>query len=382
MVLILNNQDLESILDMPACIDALYQGLKAYVCGDAARRPRIDLFAPTSRPNEFACFSSTEGIIKNGYYSIRINPEIISWPEMDGQRRRVTYTRQPGFHGGLILLFSAENGELLAIMNDDYVQHMRVGATAALGARYLAVSNAEVVGILGSGGMARTFALGFATVRQLRKIKAYSPNPEHLRRYCEEMTKKLGIEVIPEKRPEDVVRGSDIVSSCTSSRQAVLLGDWFEPGMYVANVSGGELDQKALQRITLVGYLAFERNPLRISGFSDYNFEAGNSMAYIAGQPEERKGIPMDRRRQQRTLNAKWVACVDWNTETSVGRTSKEDITLLAELSAGSLPGETASSGIQGLTITAIAGRAYELASARGLGIRMSTDLFLQQGPK
>ena len=49
MVLILNNQDLESVLNMPACIDALYQGLKAYVCGDAARRPRP---APPPRPRE------------------------------------------------------------------------------------------------------------------------------------------------------------------------------------------------------------------------------------------------------------------------------------------------------------------------------------------
>jgi len=376
----LNNQDLEAALDMPACIDALYQGLKAYVRGDAARRPRIDLFAPTSRPNEFACFSSMEGIIKNSYYAIRIKPEVISWPEIDGRRRRLTYTHRPGFHGGLILLFSAETGELLAIMNDDYVQHMRVGATAALGAKYLAVPDAEVVGILGSGGMARAFALGFAAVRRLTKIKVYSPNPEHLRVYCREMSQKLTIEVAPMKSPREAVQGSHIVAACTNSRVPVLEGDWLEPGMYVANVSGGELDQEALRRITLVGYLTFEKNPLRISGFSDYNFEAGNSLAYVAGQPEERKGLPVDTKRQQRTLHAEWVPCVSWNTETPVGRMSKEDITLLAELSAGSLPGETASSGIQGIQIASIAGRAYELASAKGLGLSMSTELFLQRG--
>jgi ornithine cyclodeaminase/alanine dehydrogenase-like protein (mu-crystallin family) len=380
MALLLNNKDLESVLGMPACIDALYQGLKAYVCGDAARRPRIDLFAPTSRPNEFACFSSVEGIIKNRYYAIRLKPEVISWPEINGRRRRVTYTHRPGFNGGLILLFSAENGELLAIMNDDHVQHMRVGATAALGAKYLAVPDAEVVGILGSGGMARAFALGFAAVRRLTKIKVYSPNPQHLRVYCREMNRKLTIEVAPMKSPREAVQGSDIVAACTNSRVPVLEGDWLEPGMYVANVSGGELDQEALRRITLVGYLTFEKNPLRISGFSDYNFEAGNSMAYLAGQPEERKGIPTDRRSRQKTLKAKWVACVDWKTETLVGRTSEEEITLLAELSAGSLPGETASSGIQGIQIASIAGRAYELASAQGLGKPISTDLFLQKG--
>ncbi|MGH9892783.1 MAG: ornithine cyclodeaminase family protein, partial [bacterium] len=238
MAVMLNNQDVEAVLDMPACIDALYQGLKSYVRGDAARRPRIDLFAPTSRRDEFACFSSMEGIIKNCYYAIRINPAVLSWPEIDGRRRRITYTYQPGFEGGLVVVFRTENAELVAIMNDGHLQRLRSGGMAALGAKYLARQDAAIAGILGSGRMARTFALGFATVRQLRKIKAYSPNAAGLETYCKEMAKKLGIEVIPEKKPEDVVRGSDIVGCCTNSREPVVLGDWLEPGMYLANVSG------------------------------------------------------------------------------------------------------------------------------------------------
>jgi hypothetical protein len=61
MPLILNNHELESAIDMPSCIEALYEALKAYNRKDAARRPRIDIFAPTSRTDEFACFSSMEG---------------------------------------------------------------------------------------------------------------------------------------------------------------------------------------------------------------------------------------------------------------------------------------------------------------------------------
>ena len=112
MVLILNNQDLESVLDMPSCVDALYRGLKAFCCGNAVRRPRIDLFAPTSCPEEFACFSSMEGVVRGGYYAIRIKPDIVSWPMVDGLRRRVTYCYQPGFYGGIVLLFRTENAEL------------------------------------------------------------------------------------------------------------------------------------------------------------------------------------------------------------------------------------------------------------------------------
>lgn len=381
MVLILNNHELESAIDMPSCVEALYKALKAYNRKDAARRPRIDLFAPTSRTDEFACFSSMEGVVRSGYYAIRIKPDIISWPEVNGVRRRVTYCYQPGLYGGLILVFRTENAELVAIMNDGFMQHMRVGATAALGARYLARSNAETVGMIGSGGMARSFALGFAAVRKLRAIKAYSPNGEHLKAYCREMSEKIGVEVAPVKSAQEAVRGSDIVATCTNSMAPVIEGRWSEPGMFIANVARRELDAGVSRRVTLVGYLAFQADPLKLEGFSDDNFEIrANVMAYVAGQPEERERIPAGKETEMTFLNARWAPCVDWETGKPMGRQSDEDITLLAEL-AGSNSRGLASSGIQGIQFAAIAGRAYELASAHGLGKPLDRQLFLQDIP-
>jgi len=381
MTLLLNNQELESAIEMPSCIEALYEALKAYNRKDAARRPRIDIFAPTSRSEEFACFSSMEGIVRGGYYAIRIKPDIISWPEVDGVKRRVTYCYRPGLYGGVILVFKTENAELVAIMNDGFIQHMRVGATAALGARYLARSNAEIVGIIGSGGMAQSFALGLAAVRKLRKIKTYSPNEEHLKAYCREMSEKIGVEVAPVKSAQEAVSGSDIIATCTNSMEPVVEGRWLEPGMFVANVTSRELDKEVFRRVTLVGYLAFRDDPLKIEGFSDDNFEVrANVMAYVAGQPEERERIPAGEERKITLLNARWAPCVDWETGKPVGRQSDEDITLLAELAGSNLRG-LASSGIQGIQFAAIAGRAYEMASARGLGKALDRELFLQDIP-
>ena len=381
MVLILNNQELESVLDMRSCIDALYQGLRAFGRGDAVRRPRIDLFTPTSRPEQFACFSSMEGVVRGGYYAIRIKPDIVSWPVVDGLRRRVTYCYQPGLYGGIILVFRAENAELVAIMNDGYLQHMRVGATAALGAKYLSRSDAKVVGILGSGGMARSFAMGFAVVRSIETIKVYSPNREHLLAYCGEMSSKLGIEVIPERSPQEAVRGSDIVASCTSSLEPVLKGDWLEPGMYVAHVSNRELDPGVLRRLTIVGYLAFAEDPLKLSGFGDHKFEIrAGVMSYVAGQADETEGIPKTGQKALKIPNARWVPCVEWDTERPRGRESRSDIALLAEV-ASAFPSGLASSSIQGLQFASIAGRAYELAWALGLGMPLDLRHFLQDIP-
>ena len=379
MVLILNNKDLDSVLDMPSCVEALYRGLKAFSQGDAVRRPRVDLFAPTSRPEEFACFSSMDGVIRDGYYAIRIKPDIRSWPVIAGFTRSVSYCTQPGSYGGLVLLFRTDNAEPLAIMNDGFLQHMRVGATAALGARYLSRSDASVVGILGSGGMARTFAAGFAAVRKIKKIKAYSTNRERLENYCKEMTEKLGIDVIPQGSAEETVRGSEIVATCTDSRDPVVKGEWLEPGMFVANVKSIELDEAAFGRISLVGYLIFDQDPLKLGGFSDRDFEIRYEvMAYLAGRPEERQKIPHSKPKGLGFPAARWVPCLDWKTEKTIGRQSDKDISFLAELAGSNFAGGLASSGIQGIQFAAVGGKAYELAAAKGLGVKLDTSLFLQ----
>ncbi len=53
---------------------------------------------------------------------------------------------------------------------------MRVGALYGLGAKYLAKKDASVMGMIGSGGMARSHLRAFAAVRKIRKVKVYSPN--------------------------------------------------------------------------------------------------------------------------------------------------------------------------------------------------------------
>jgi ornithine cyclodeaminase/alanine dehydrogenase-like protein (mu-crystallin family) len=378
---LLNNEEIEAVCDMGSCVDALYRGLRAYSRGDAARRPRIDLLAPTSRAEEYASFSTMDGIIRGGYYALRIKPDILSWPIIDGMRRRLTYCCRPGLYGGLVLLFRAENAELVAIMNDGYVQHMRVGALAALGARYLSRERSATVGMLGSGHMARAYAMGFAAVRPIRTIKAYSPTPENLRAYCEEMTRKLQIEVLPQENAEAVIEGSDIVAACTNSMDPVIDGRWLAPGMYVANTTNWELDEDVFQRITVVGRL-LSRSLLNASTLVDDNFELRmNVMAYVAGQPDERERIPTPRERQVVLSGAAWVPCVDWATETPLGRRSDEDICLLAELVPSTIPGAIASAGIQGLLFAAVAGSAYELAEAQGAGREMPIELFLQDIP-
>jgi hypothetical protein len=223
--------------------------------------------------------------------------------------------------------------------------------------------------------------MGFAAVRNLQTIKVYSPNERRLLVFCREMRQRLRIDVVPMKNAMEVIRDSDIIASCTNSLEPVFDGRWLEPGMYVAHVSNRELDAEALRRITVAGYLAFKDEPLVLTGFEDHKFSIrGGVMAYVAGQALEREMVPKGREGQFQMPNARWVACVDWRTETPIGRESDEDITLLAEL-ASTFPSGLASSSIQGVQFASVAGRAFERAASNGLGRRVDRSLFLQNIP-
>src|SRR5687768_2001829 len=107
MPLILNNEDQAQAISAEEVTAALENGLRQFSRGDAIRRPRIDNFIPTYRPDEFLSFSTMEGGIREpGYYALRIKPDIMSWPEIDGRRKRVTYSYTPGLFGGIVLLYS------------------------------------------------------------------------------------------------------------------------------------------------------------------------------------------------------------------------------------------------------------------------------------
>ena len=292
MAVFLNNQEQEQSITAKEAIEVLEEGIRQMALGDAIRRPRIDNLIPTSRPEEFFSFSSMEGGIRNGYYALRIKPDIISWPVVDGMRRRVTYCSQPGLYGGLVFLFSVENGELVAMMNDGCVQHVRVAANAAIGVKYLAKPDARVLGMIGSGGMARSFAEGFKAVRDIQTIQVFSPNKENRERYAREVSERLGCDVRPVGDVREALRGADIVATCTSSYSPVFKAEWLEPGMHVANVMSSELGPDVCGRIETVG-LVLRRTPPSVAGYVDDDFAIRvNVLSYAAGKPEERAKIP------------------------------------------------------------------------------------------
>ena len=238
MTLIINNAEVERVLTMEMTLEALEESYLALAVGEAVCRPRIDIRIPTSNPAKNYQWGTMEGGSTAGYFAIRMKSDVVYETEYNGAVTQEKYCSRPGLFCGLILLTSIENGEPLAFLNDGHLQHMRVGGDGGIGVKYMANEDAEVVGMFGSGGMARTHMQAFTRVRTIKKLQVFSPTKDNREQFGREMAANYNIEVKVCERPEDIYKGAHIVAALTDSAVAVTDGALLEPGSHLIVIGG------------------------------------------------------------------------------------------------------------------------------------------------
>ena len=356
-MLLINNQTVEKLLDMKGCMEALETGYRDLVNERANYRGRYDFFVPNDDPKLMYRWGTMEGASRSfETFAIRMKSDMLEWP--DGKTVE-KYCVQPGTFCGFVMVFSTKNGEPLAIINDGIIQHMRVGACAGLGVKYLSREDAKTVGIFGSGGMARTYLMAFNEVRQISKVKVYSPTKKNCETYAKEMSQKLGMEIIPVDEPDEVLRSSDIVATCTDSIQVLVSNpDLIESGMHLTCVKANEWSPEIVQGSDVIVRMGRPTLNLDVG-----QLRIGGEAAVVAGNAEEIKRIA--------------------NPKVDI---FSRDYPVLTEVISGKLKGRTdksqvtffANSGTQGLQFASTAGWVVREAKKRGLGQEIPTDWFLQ----
>ena len=222
MALLINNDVQERVLDMKEAVDAMEAVLKQYAQGLACFQPRTDLWSPTAVDGDYYRWGSLLGAMYDPpTLAFRFKSDILSWTEYDGAVTEEWHNMEPGKYCGFVILIDMRNGEIIALMNDGIIQHVRVGATAAVGAKYLSRKNSKILGVVGSGGMAHAYTEAICTVRNIEEIRVWSPTKKNREKFVEKMTKKLGIKVKTVKDNLSVAAGADIVALCTDSRTPV-----------------------------------------------------------------------------------------------------------------------------------------------------------------
>src|SRR3989441_7401440 len=124
-------------------------------------------------------------------------------------------------HHAVIVLFRAETGEPLAMMDGRLITEMRTAAVSAVATQHLARSEAAVLAILGSGVQARSHLEALRLVREFREVRVWSP------RNARAFAERFGVRAAASA--EEAVRGADVIVVATTSMIPVLLGKWLSP---------------------------------------------------------------------------------------------------------------------------------------------------------
>ena len=265
-MLILSNEDIEKILPVGASLDVLEEAYRDLGNGMAATVPRYDVFSPT-KPNEFYEYKTMSGVLPNrGIAALRLNSSVVKWYEKAGAVRKDKLPVAGGDrYVGLVMLFSTETGEPLAIFPDGYVQKLRVAGASAIAARYLARKDAKVMALLGAGWQASAHLITLTMVRELKQVKVFSPTAESRRHFVEEWRGKIPADLVEAGSAGEAINGADMVICTTNSISALFPGEILQPGMHVSCVKPCELDATTYQRADPLIIHWHEAKPFQIA---------------------------------------------------------------------------------------------------------------------
>ena len=170
---IINQEDVRRLLPMNECIEVMAEALAALARDEAIMPLRSITWLPDRRGALATMPSLLPGLGAMGLKVISVFPGNLG----------TAYDS----HQGAVLLFETANGRLLAIMDATEITAIRTAAVSGVATRLLAREDAGDLAILGSGTHARTHLETMSLVRTLRRVRVWSREPEHARRFsaCE-----------------------------------------------------------------------------------------------------------------------------------------------------------------------------------------------------
>jgi alanine dehydrogenase len=228
-LLVLSRADVARLMDFPAYVDAVEAGFFAAASSKALAPPAAAFHVP------------------GGSYHAKAAALLVGDPPVMAIKLNGNYPGNPAANGlptvqGVIYLADASNGRPLALMDSIEITINRTGAATTLAARHLARPDSRVATICGAGVQGRIQLRAIAAAAKLDRINIWDTNQDAAAALAKERSKALRLDV-RHASSLDVVRDSDIVVTCTSSRQAFLTTNLERPGTFIAAVGADNSDK-------------------------------------------------------------------------------------------------------------------------------------------
>ena len=234
MALFLTEDEVTQLLPMPAamaCVEACFRQLGE---GRATNLPRRRAHAPPS--------------------SLHVMFAALPEERWLGLKAYVVGPAGAQFH---VLLYDADAGRLLALIQANRLGQRRTGAASGIATRYLAREDARIHLVIGTGWQAEAQVEAIALARPAAEVHCFSRDPERRRRFAERMAAQIDRPILAVDDLRAAVESADIVTTITTAREPLFAGDWLRAGAHL-NVAGSnsllkrEIDLRTVERAGLI----------------------------------------------------------------------------------------------------------------------------------
>lgn len=242
--LLLSDLDVKRFLPMAECIEVMAGALSSVANGASI----LPLRTVIRLPDTVNAFASMPAVIGTGNEA-SIGAKLITvFPGNDATPF--------DSHIGVVLLFDAHHGSLLAVADASSITSIRTAAVSGLATRLLANDNASELALLGAGVLAMTHLEAVCAVRPIARVRVWSRSGSRAEEFQARASARFNVEIIVAPTVREAVDGADVVCTITSSREPVLEGKWIAPGTHINAVgasiaSARELDSEAVRMARL-----------------------------------------------------------------------------------------------------------------------------------
>ncbi|MCU0373640.1 MAG: ornithine cyclodeaminase family protein [Ignavibacteria bacterium] len=243
MTLILNRNDVISVLQMNECINAVEKAFAELSNGTAVLPLRTAIKPPDGLSLYMPAYLKESGALACKVVTVyKDNPVKHNIPTTIGK----------------VLLQDINTGDVICIMDGGYLTAVRTGAASGVATKYLARENEkQVAGIFGAGVQAKMQLWAVASARKLSKAVLFDISDEAMNKYIGELENKLKIEIVKASKPEDVL-DADIICTASSSAVPLFDGKLVKEGTHINGIgshtpNARELDTEIIRRSLFVG---------------------------------------------------------------------------------------------------------------------------------
>jgi len=224
MTLHISEDEVRAVLTMPMAIEAVEEISRKQATGEVVVHPRRRFELPGGGFFHYMAAADFSA----GFIAMK------------------QYTFVRGSLKFLVPLYEMKSGDLLALIEADYMGQLRTGAASGVATKYLARQNSDVVAIIGTGGQARTQLEAITLVRKLDSVRVYGRDAAKRERFAKEMSTHLGISVQAANSSSEAVRGADILCTATTASNPVMSGADLSPGVHMNAIGANHAHKREL----------------------------------------------------------------------------------------------------------------------------------------